>query len=698
MKPSRSRRAAWTLAALAGVAAAPSLAAADQVVAITSDGHLITFDSATPGTLTRDVVLTGIPGNIVAIDIRPADGVLYAVTGGARLYRVDASTGVAVAVGANPFTTSLGALTGMDFAAGSNQIRIVNDLNRNLRVSANDGSLVDGDTLLPGVQEDRQLAYGLSDLNAGTDPTVVAITSDDGAVYGIDANLDILVTINPPRDGTLHTVGALGVNVSSVAGFDASPTTPSAFAVLTLSGQGVSGAYNANLTTGGVTFNGNVGYPGTIVAMAVGPTTGITPVENSNLVGLTQGAELIRFESDDPATIKSRVAITGLISGDTLIAVDERPSNRRLYGLGSGGRIYAINSLTGLASPIRAAPFEVPLNGAVFSFDFNPATNRIRIVSDQGQNLRVDPDTGAVLDGNVPTAGTQADPSLAYASGDVNQDATPHVVAAAHAGSGSGANPSTLYVIDSNLDILARQGAVGGQSESPNTGRLHTVGSLGVDATNVTSFEIVDNSTAFASFAAADGSARLFSIDLASGLASFIDNIGVGETLRDLASAPGANPPAPGADLTIENLVIRFDYARPDRDSVVIDGVLPLPTGSVEGQVVMVDVGGYSKAFILDSRSNAKDDGTTRSRKDDDKFAFSDRPRDGHVQFTVRLRREDLSDELTDEGMGGTENATKAGRTVQITITVNGDMYTVSVPLRFTAKAGRTGVATNVRN
>ena len=45
-------------------------------------------------------------------------------------------------------------------------------------------------------------------------------------------------------------------------------TTPSAFAVLTLSGQGVSGAYNANLTTGGVTFNGNIGYPATIVAMS----------------------------------------------------------------------------------------------------------------------------------------------------------------------------------------------------------------------------------------------------------------------------------------------------------------------------------------------------------------------------------------------------------------------------------------------
>jgi hypothetical protein len=39
-------------------------------------------------------------------------------------------------------------------------------------------------------------------------------------LYGIDSNLDILATQNPPNAGLLNTVGPLGFNASDLVGFD----------------------------------------------------------------------------------------------------------------------------------------------------------------------------------------------------------------------------------------------------------------------------------------------------------------------------------------------------------------------------------------------------------------------------------------------------------------------------------------------
>ena len=97
MNPPRSSRRTWSLAVLAGIALVPSFALAEGVVAVTSDGRIISFDTANPQTLTSNQVLTGIVGDVVAIDLRPSDGVLHAVTSASRLYRIDVATGVATA-------------------------------------------------------------------------------------------------------------------------------------------------------------------------------------------------------------------------------------------------------------------------------------------------------------------------------------------------------------------------------------------------------------------------------------------------------------------------------------------------------------------------------------------------------------------------------------------------------------------------
>jgi hypothetical protein len=101
-----------------------------------------------------------------------------------------------------------------------------------------------------------------------------------------------------------------------------------------------------------------------------------------------------------------------------------------LYGLGSSNRIYIIDPVTGIARAVTDTPFTPALDGNKFGFDFNPTVDRIRVVSDKGQNLRLHPDTGQVV---------ATDGGLAYEDGEA-----PAVVAAAYTNSLADAASTTL--------------------------------------------------------------------------------------------------------------------------------------------------------------------------------------------------------------------------------------------------------------
>ena len=70
---------------------------AESIVALTSGNRLLTFDSATPGTVTKTVAITGLTGGdtLLGIDFRPATGGLFALGSGGRIYSIDANTGAA---------------------------------------------------------------------------------------------------------------------------------------------------------------------------------------------------------------------------------------------------------------------------------------------------------------------------------------------------------------------------------------------------------------------------------------------------------------------------------------------------------------------------------------------------------------------------------------------------------------------------
>jgi hypothetical protein len=240
------------------------------------------------------------------------------------------------------------------------------------------------------------------------------------------------------------------------------------------------------------------------------------------IYAVTSSNALVSFNSATPGTLLSNVAISGLQTGELIYGIDFRPVTRQLYLLGSTSRIYVVNRSTGAATAVNV-PFTPVLSGNFFGLDFNPTVDRIRVVSDTDQNLRLNPDLGTVQ---------ATDTNLAYAMGDAHFGANPNVVGSAYANNFAGATTTTLYGIDSVLDILVNQ-------IPPNNGTLNTAGNLGFDTTDLVGFDISRTSgIAYASMTAAVGGSSLFQINLATGAATLVGAIGAGVTILDISVAP----------------------------------------------------------------------------------------------------------------------------------------------------------------
>lgn len=510
--------------------AAASPAIEGTVFAVTAGNKLVSFDQYAPLAVIKTTAITGLQAgeSILGIDFRPRTGALFAVSNQSRLYTINPSTGAATQVGSAPLTPAInGASVGFDFNPVPDRIRLVSDAEQNLRLNPDTGAVAATDT---------NLAFAAGDPNAAANPNIVAsayTNSFSGAttttLYGIDSNRDVLVLQGSPggapvspNSGQLTTVGSLGVDTTDQVGFDIVSPSGLALASLTPAGSTFSSLYSINLQTGAATYIGPIGVNEIIRDIAA-----VVRVET--IFALTTGNGLVSFSSGAPNAAGVATPITGLAAGETLLGIDFRPANGLLYALSNQSRVYTINTATAAATPVGGAPFAPALAGVNFGFDFNPVPDRIRVVSDADQNLRLNPSNGAL-------AGL--DTNLTFATGDANANANPNITGAAYTNNFAGTTTTSLYGIDSALNILALQGSIGGSPVSPNTGQLTTVGPLGVDPGDEVGFDIAPvTGAAFASMTLA-GVSTLTTINLATGAATVIGPIGGGQTIRDIAILP----------------------------------------------------------------------------------------------------------------------------------------------------------------
>jgi hypothetical protein len=256
-----------------------------------------------------------------------------------------------------------------------------------------------------------------------------------------------------------------------------------------------------------------------------------------------------RGDDDDDherVRIKSRLPIYGLTPGDQLVGIDFRPATGQLYGLGTPGggpgpaQLYIIDTETAIA--MKVGNRNAGLGGSSFGFDFNPVPDRIRVVSNLGQNLRLNPNDGTI-------AGMDTDLAYAPAPGDPNAGLMPSVVGVAYTNPDRDPQTNTvLYDIDSGRDADSAPG--GGDvlaiQVPPNAGQLNAVGRLGINTDDIVGFDISHRNVALAALQEGQTCSRLVSIDLISGRAT--DRGRVGELLTGLAIELGPQCDASNSD------------------------------------------------------------------------------------------------------------------------------------------------------
>jgi Domain of unknown function (DUF4394)/Calx-beta domain len=676
---------------------------ADPAIGLTVDNALIQFDTATPATLTSGpTTVSGLQAGetLLGIDRRPANGQIYALGSTGRIYTLNTVTGAATQVSilsadpadaTNPFASLSGSEFGIDFNPVPDRLRVVSDTDQNLRINVDTGL----------VTTDAPLAFAAGDTNAGDDPIVTAsayTNSFSGAtattLYGIDVTNHVLVTQNPPNNGTLNTVGSLLISDSiEISGFDIAPGSNDAFGTFTSASlPTASYLYQIDLGTGTAAAIDQIGPSGTgrvrgltllpastvrfsaatysinedggsilVPVFRIGntdaaltvdyatndgsatsgfdyqPTSGtlsfapgetiktipiqivsspiaendetftvtlsnidlnndgaalespstatVTIVDGSSaaanppavtIYAVTINNALFSFPSDDPTAVSNIVAITGLKTGEKVLGIDVRPATGQLYGLGSGSRLYLINPQTGAATQV-GSDGSFTLSGNEFGFDFNPVPDRIRVTSDTGQNLRLNPNDGTLSGTDNPLAYDTNTGSAGTDTADVNAGVTPSVVGSGYSNPDNDpATGTSLYGIDSNTDTLFIQ-------NPPNNGTLLTVGPLGVDVSSRVGFDITPANVAFLASSSA-GTNGFYSVNLSTGQTASLGPIAFPDSVRGIAvAAPTPDvTPAQAVDLSARAFV-QTD------DDVAIGGFII--RGTVPKQVIVRGIG-----------------------------------------------------------------------------------------------------------
>jgi hypothetical protein len=315
-----------------GLGYAGTADAAERLYGIDTQNRLIGFDSDTPRAITR-VPLTGLPAGeqIVGLDQRPANKQVVGLSSASRLYNVDLVTGAATAIGAVPFAPVLaGASYGFDFNPTVDRIRATSDAGQNLRLHPDTGAtaFVDG-----------TLTYAAADAGAGTTPRIggsAYTNSVAGAttttLFDLDTGRDFVAIQNPPNAGTLVSVGALGVDAGSNAGFDISSVDGVAYAALQVAPSVSSGLYRINLTTGAATLVGRIGggmalraltAVGTAPADTVAPTLAIGKSYSAKISTLLRMGVTLRATCSESCAITARVLLGARqIGGGATITTD----------------------------------------------------------------------------------------------------------------------------------------------------------------------------------------------------------------------------------------------------------------------------------------------------------------------------------------------------------------------------------------
>lgn len=276
-----------------------------------------------------------------------------------------------------------------------------------------------------------------------------------------------------------------------------------------------------------------------LAAIAAGPVA----YAQETIIGLNFSNQLFKFDSSTFGQVRGLDEVVGFITpikslpnGVDIVAIDLRPQTGELYALGQNGTALSLYTIIQSGPDVGTAvlqstltlsggPFGNPtFADAVYSIDFNPVADALRIVNDVGGNYRI-------AAANYAIGTTVQDTALSQTG----------VTGIAYTNNFAGAPSTQLFDVqpsaigDSPLLLQA----------PPNTGTLTSQGSTGfdlnqgdLDISGVTGLGYYADSLA--------NSFYRFDAITSSPLAVNVGPIVGGGTIRSIAAPIGAVVPEPG--------------------------------------------------------------------------------------------------------------------------------------------------------
>ena len=500
---------------------APSFAQ-PTMYGITNTNSIFTMGNVNaPSSISGPYSISGVASGqtLVGLSSRSSNARLYALgydstSGTGQLYWIShtGTTYTANAVGSATMSMDLGSTNNVSFsfvASTANQIRITGRNGNNYIMNADNGSVMStgGSTL----------SYGSGDIYAGSSGAVAAtgytnnfFGSDNTQQFGYDATNNVMVMFDAGNYAnhfdnasyTMHSVGATtgvlfnsGSSIGMDSWYDSVAHTNTAY----LSGSTLLGGthlykYALNGTaTGLLTDMGAIGGGTTSVrAITFDKYRDSTSAITGHLMAaLTLNLRnIVWFDSDHPGNIRRMISISGMTSGQNMVAIDFSPATGIMYGLGYNSsaqtyQLYTINQTTGAVSAVNTTAASLNLgtddgsgNRITANFRFIPTlSNRIRVMGNNGNtNVQLNAATGAVV---------STDASTQYVTGDADFGLSANISSIAYTGyngdtatQGFGFDANTGAMVMFNADNTASGYGDGSNGYISSSVSLNTILSL----------------------------------------------------------------------------------------------------------------------------------------------------------------------------------------------------------------------------
>ena len=241
------------------------------------------------------------------------------------------------------------------------------------------------------------------------------------------------------------------------------------------------------------------------------------PADAATIWALDAAGGLAKIDTDSRKAMPA-MAVKG--TDGALLSVALRPADGQLYGLTAKGQLVTSDPASGMA--MQVAKLDKPLEmGGRTTINFNPVVDRIRVVSSNGGNWRIHPDTGAVT----------VDGGLKYAPDSAYTESKPMITAGAYSNHVAGTKETALYTLDSKLGLMNVQ-------MPPNDGVQQPRGRLNVAVPANAGFDILaDGMGGNTGWVVAGGA--LHSLDIKTGQVTTLGRI-AGLSGKDIVSIAAA--------------------------------------------------------------------------------------------------------------------------------------------------------------